>query len=966
MTPQTLQTRRLWALPALLATLTGAAFAQNTTATTPTDPEPEKAPLKLEEVRVLGSRIRLTDTVGPVPVNSYDTEYIRATGALTLADFLKTLPQNYTGVPSGRASAPNEMNPESGLFTENSTPSLNFVTNTFATPLGQTGVSGVSLRGLGSGSTLVLVDGRRAMQSGVGNRSSTSQQGFVDLNTIPLGMVDHIELITDGASALYGADAVAGVINIVLKKNWVGNELSGTFKGTEHGGGRERSLSLTSGFSFGKLRGTVNVSYFDRSDLKGSQRSFTKDQNNTTKVAGVDINGNPVMGRDRRLNWGYPAVIQARTGTLTGVTDQSGNPTRFAIVRPGGDGTITLSDFEGVGAAFASGLVRGNTAAFEDLVPASERYGVTGTLNYAITPRLEAYTRYTFSDTRGKTDTQPGVSSASATSGFGNVATIIPAAFNPFGQDILVGMMHPGFGSIWQKTHTKSHNILVGLTGLAGETWRWDTGFNYQEQNMSQLTRNYNGTAITAALANTDASLRLNPFIDYRLADPAQLAAYERMAIYPSTRSEGSATSWDFTADGDLFEIWGGDVQLAIGANYYASENNNTSVDYSMAVTPVATTRNVSGDNDRYSAFSEVNVPLVGKANAFPLVRRLDVNAAVRYEDQSSAGSTTVPKFGLSWVPVDSLLLRASFSEGYRAPSLTEYQVGVSNFNSSLIDPRRAGVTTTGVVTTSGSNPNIKPETSTTEFYGLVYEPRFAKGLTFQVNYYKTVQEDVIQQLSAQVMVNNEAAFSDRITRAAPDAADTAAGQPGRITAVDLRFDNYGSVRNESLDFLVDYVLPWETYGRWRIGGNASKVVASERNLRPGLPLLDDNGDTHSPPEWNFVAHVFWNKAPWNAALFATYMSGFNTNAAGNIWTNNTAIVSSIYPEMWKFDGRVGYEFADGVWRGYGRGLRLQVGISNILDEEPPFADSKWGYNGALHNQWALGRSYELSFVLPF
>lgn len=916
--------------------------------------------VKLQEYRVLGSRIRQTEAEGPTPVSSYDLNYIRSSGALTLADFLKTLPQNYTGVPSGRSSAPNELNPESGLFTESSTPSFNFITNNFDTPLGQTGVSGISLRGLGSGSTLVLVDGRRALQSGAGNRGSSTQQGFVDLNTIPLGMVERIEMITDGASSLYGADAVAGVINIILKKDWQGNELTGTFKGAEHGGGRERSLSLTSGFTAGKLRGTVNVSYYDRAALKASQRRFSKNQDHRAIVAGYDATGAPVYGRDRRLNWGYPAVVMARLGTLAGLTDPNGNPTRYAMLRSGVTGTPTLADFVGVTATTASGLQKGSTAAFDDLIPASERYSVGGNFNYTVNEHLELYARYSFSDTRSKTDTQPGVTGAATSSGFGNFASVVPAAYNPFGQDIAVGMMHPEFGSVWQRVHTQAHNFLVGATGSVGRTWRWDAGLNYQEQDVFQLTRNFNGAAITAALSNADTSLRLNPFIDARVAGVTQDAVYERLAIYPAVASGSQGTSFDFSADGSLFDIWGGPVQLAAGGSYAHFENDSTATNYSIAATPVVTTTTVAGARESFAAFSELNVPLFGKPNARTLLRRLDLNVSARYEDQDSAGHTTVPKFGASWAPFQSVLLRASYSEGYRAPALTEYQTAnTTGTASGIIDPRRNE--TYSVTVTRGSNASVKPETSSTTFYGLVYEPAFAKGLNLQVNYYRTVQQDVIQVPSAQTIVSNEALFPGRIVRAA-----SADALPGRISTVDITYANFGDVRNESLDFVVDYTLPWEQLGRWRVTANASHVLAAERNLRPGVPLADDNGDTYSPPDWNFITSLFWNRGAWSGSAFATYLSGFNTNSGGNIWTNNTAIVSSIYPSVWKLDLRGGYEFKNGVWRGRGKNLRIQAGISNVFDKEPPFADNMYGYNGSLHSQWVLGRSYEISFVLPF
>ena len=252
--------RRL--IPARIARLllpaTAGLFAQTTPA------GGAAAPVAMQAVEVLGSRIPRTQVDGPSPVSVYNAEEIRATGAMNLADFMRTLPQTYSGVGAGRNSAPDDLNMSAGQRTENALPAIPFVgaSPTLATnsPV-QTGVSGVSLRGLGSGSTLVLVDGRRVAQAGERNRGSTTGQGFVDLNTIPLGLIERVEIITDGASAIYGADAVAGVINIVLKKSWVGTEVSGSVKLREHGGARERQGTVTTGFAGagGKLRGTLAV-----------------------------------------------------------------------------------------------------------------------------------------------------------------------------------------------------------------------------------------------------------------------------------------------------------------------------------------------------------------------------------------------------------------------------------------------------------------------------------------------------------------------------------------------------------------------------------------------------------------------------------------------------------------------------------------------------------------------------------
>lgn len=923
--------------------------------------------VKLQEYRVLGSRIRQTDEAGPSPVSTYDADYIRSTGAMTLADFLNYLPQTYSGIGAGRGSTPNELNPEFGQRTETTTPLTNFILGAADAPPGQTGVSGVSLRGLGSGSTLVLVDGRRAAQSGAGNRSSDSRQGFVDLNTIPFGMIDRIEVITDGASAIYGADAVAGVINIVLKKDWKGHELSGSFKGAFHGGGRERETTLTSGFAAGKLRGTVSVSYYDRAPLKASQRSFSKNQDHRGIVAGYNSDGSPIAGRDLRLNWGYPAVVQAQGGVVFGSFDAIPG-VRVVLVPEGATTTPNVTQFipvttpaPGQSVVNASGQRRGNTAEFIDLIPASQRYSFAGNFTYAVNDRVDVYGSYGYSDTRGFYNTQPAVSSASASSGFGNFSTVVPAAMNPFNQNVYVGLIHYEFGSIWQRTHTRAHSATLGARGKFGQTWEWDSGLAYQKQDSFQLTRSFNGAAITAALNNPDPAQRLNPFIDARAAGVTQAAIYERMAVYPTLTSGIDVTTWDFAANGDVVEVWGGPIQLAFGGSTTRAENSSESVNYSTAATPVVTTSTIGGSRSNYAIFAEASVPLFGKPNAVTLLRRLDLQLAGRYEDYDRAGHTTVPKVGLSWVPVQSLLIRGSYSEGYRAPALTEYQIAVSQFTSTLVDPRRTPASTSGITTFRGSPSSINPETSTNEFYGIVYEPAFAKGLNFQVNYYRTVQKDVVQQLSAQVIVNNEALFPGRVTRAAADSTDTALGQPGRITAVDTTLINFGRVENESMDFQFDYRIPAERLGRWRVGFATTRTLKSTRELAPNAPELVDEGDTFAPPKWKYTGSVFWSSGPWNASAFVSYIGGFATNRAGNTLTASYAI-----PAVYKVDVRGGYEFKNGVWRGYGKGLRVVGGIGNLFDKEPPFSDTVFGYNGGLHSQYAIGRTYELSFVLPF
>lgn len=993
MTTTPTKLRRWYALYACLATLASLATAQTVTppakeaATKPaaaaveekkeTQAETLTKAVKLEQVEVTGSRIRRTDIEGPSPVMTYERRYIESTGAMNLADFLNYLPQNYSGISAGRGSTPNELNPEFGQRTDTSTPPINLATGASAAPPGQTGVSGISLRGLGAGSTLVLVDGRRMVQSGAGNRSSDSRQGFVDLNGIPLGMVERVEVITDGASAIYGADAVAGVVNIILKKNWTGSELTGGYKGAFHGGGHERNATLTTGFARGKLSGVVSVDYYSRADLKASQRVFSKNQDHRAITAGTLIaTGAPFQGRDLRLNWGFPAVVQARTGNLTGFTLPDGTPARFALTRDGVTGNATLANFVASAPSNLNngvGLIRGNTSNFLDIIPASERYGFSASATYKLNDRVEFYLRGTFADTRGVFNTQPPMLAASATSGFGAFATIVPAlingtpnVYNPFGQDVLVGMIFPEFGSESQTTQSQTYRGLLGARGNFLKTWRWDAALSLQRYTMEQRTRVFNGSLITAALANPDITKRINPFVDPRVAGSSQAAIFESMALYNTLDSSSWSRTLDLTFDGEAYTLPGGPIKMATGVVLTQDANKNASVTSSVAVTPVVTTANVWGSQDGQSAFAEFSVPVFGKSNAVSLIRRFDVQLAGRYERESDF-SKFVPKYGISWVPVTSVLVRASYGEGFRAPALTEYQVVAAPFTQTIVDPRRTPASTTGVLTTRGSRPDVGPETSTNEFYGIVFEPPFAKGLNLSVNYYRTEQRNAIQVLSGTTIVNNEALFPGRVIREPATAADIALGQPGKLLQVDTTFINFGKIVNQSLDLGLDYNLPWDNFGRFRVGLNASRTLEATRQLAPGQPAVVLEGDTASPPKWKYLASIFWDRGPLSASIFFNYLDGFESNNTGNSFAaNNTTQRFAPTPAVTRVDVRGGYTFRDGVWRGYGKGFRISGGIGNLFDEEPPFSDTVFGYNGGLHSQLVMGRSYEVSFSLPF
>jgi iron complex outermembrane recepter protein len=168
------------------------------------------------------------------------------------------------------------------------------------------------------------------------------------------------------------------------------------------------------------------------------------------------------------------------------------------------------------------------------------------------------------------------------------------------------------------------------------------------------------------------------------------------------------------------------------------------------------------------------------------------------------------------------------------------------------------------------------------------------------------------------------------------------------------------------MDLAADYTLPWEKYGRFRLNVAASRTLEATRQVAPGQPAVVLDEDTGSPPKWKLNGSVFWNKGAWNASAFVWYLDGFKTNNAGSILVaNNAAVTFYPTPAVAKVDLNFGYEFKEGLWRGYGKKLRVNLGVNNVFDKKPPFSDTLWGFNAGLHSQLILGRGIELSFRQP-
>jgi len=869
------------------------------------DPPAGSGTVRLEAVEVTGSRLKQVDVEGFSPVVSFQADFMASAGFGTLEEFLRTLPQNYTASATGRLGVPNDENPT--LFTRSA------------------GQSGVGLRGLGSNSTLVLIDGRRAPQSGKANPSTTPPQSFFDVNTIPFGMIERVEVLTDGASAIYGTDAIGGVVNIILKKNYNHSEIKTRVAGTTHGGAFERGLTLTSGYNSQKMKGTLVLDFFEREALQAMQRWFSRDG---------DLR--PRGGSDLRLQIGYPLTIYALSGqTLRGLTNPAGTPATQAVAPLGQDGrSLKVSDFT----ATAGQRTFYNNAALYSLIPPSKRQGLTATGEYRLLPSLRAFAEVAY--THSKTDTlgNPLISSNAAGSAAG---VRIPAAnpFNPFGQDLGVNISHEELGPRHALSDTGSWRGVAGLRAELPRGWTAEGSFMYYGQKLwSSQPSLVAAAVINAALAQTDPNKALNLFGDFYAKGATNAAGvYDSLVVTNNIRADSGIYTVDGFARGSVWTLPAGPVQLAVGATW--EQQDRLRLTTTPSTLEPLRSREV---RDSRAGYVEASVPLFSRKNAKPslFLRTLELQLAARRESIEGAGGTTNPKYAVRWQPFSALLVRASYGTGYRAPALSELERPETDTNPSTLLDRRRNNERYALHVVTGSFPNLEPETSKTWNYGLVFNVPKVKGLSFGTDFYWKEQKNLTANLAAQTMLDNETLFAERITRGTPTAADTAAGLPGRITDIDARFSNFGRVLVQGFDFNATYQRTTEVWGRFTFRAAGTCAKSYKIAFNPGDALTERRGTFGFPQKWNGNGSVIWDRGRYGASLFCYYQGPAVTNAGARTLGSMT---------VWNLSSS--YELS--------KRLRLQGGIGNLFDVAPPFADLTFGYDAGYHS--AKQRTYNLS-----
>jgi len=825
----------------------------------------------LERIEVTGSHIKRLGMEGPSPISSISSEDIKNTGVTDLIGLFTKLPMAGQGTFSTQGNSSDN--------TSN-------------------GGSSVSLRGLGADSTLILVNGRRVSVSPFANNIETA---FVDINNIPLAAIKRVDILKDGASATYGSDAIAGVINIILRDDMEGAEIAVKYGDTTDGGGEEKNISIVWGNSTDTTRHTFTLDYFDREEILYSDRDYSRSANQKA------LRPNDAFATDFRSSSGFPGTIALRSDSTNRVPDTFGND-----VCPAAD--------------IVGNLCRYDYAPVMTSVSATERASFIYMGKYDINDDLRAFVE--LNGQHSKT-TIRGAGSPSFNELFMDGDNVNhPFADMPthefFQQDLTMRRRMVDIGNREKRVTSDYYRSVFGLQGELDD-WSWELAYNYIKS--SSTERGVNGFPNSRRTQEAIDSGLWNPF------EPSTNTQEALDYIETTTSRIGKSTSKsiDGKISGALMEMDSGELGLAVGFEYREDAISDNPDDQFLRGEVFGTeATQANGSRDNTAIFGEL---------AIPVLDTLEVQVAVRYEDYSDFGTTTDPKVAFIWQPTDSLSLRGSYGTAFRAPSLHQIGLGNTDESPNLVDTVRCNAV--GNINKAcepqeytailSGNKELGPEESTSYNLGVIYQ--ITESFDFSVDYYDYDIENVITKDTQFKFstLGNDPAVVERLP-------SNLAGDPGEVVRIFDQFENIGNVTTSGLDIEANYALTSDL-GDFNFSYVLNYVLSYE-DARPnadGSMRIDTQEGDFEQPEVRWTFNTLWIKDDWNASLAVNYIGEFKQDAAvsqegmGDIdsWTTVDTTVNYIGIEQ----------------------TTLSLGVTNLFNEEPPFSYHDFmGFVNSTHN----------------
>ncbi|MCF3651581.1 TonB-dependent receptor plug domain-containing protein [Synoicihabitans lomoniglobus] len=881
---------------ALLAAVvpTAGVRAQSTPADEATRSEESAAVVELQQVEVTGSRLRsLVGEQPAMPVITLGAEELSRRGMSRLADVRWAIPQ--LGASVGFND--NMMNGGPSRAQQSST--------------------SFDLRGLGGNSTLVLIDGRRIPHTGQAFPGGAGGREDFNIDGLPVSAIERIDILPQGAGAIYGSDAIAGVVNIVLKKNYTGGQLDLSYDNTFDGDAANLTASLTGGFAKDKFSGFVTVSTAKQNALAARDRAFS--------FAPAPSAYTPYEG----------ATLSTAYAPDFGGSNLPGLSTHVVALPDGTSGSGYTAD------ALVGNTIQPhyNYANYSHLVDASDSKSILFKGDYEFTDTFRPYIEVRWSEIKFDYVGSPL-----------SLTTQLPANYlgNPFSEPVYLSKV---FYDIRPETDASQENsgLTLGVEGDWTNGWRYDLGLTWTRNVVYDKSVNsgFNWGALGSAWAITDPASQLNFAYDSRTSGPYTGALDSVLA---SQLHEDTSDVYDalLVADGPVWTGWAGDVRLAVGAESQKEEVEffiDPVVSYALSE-PFSRTTN--------AVFAEVAFPLISEAQGIPGLHRLEIRGAGRYEDFSDIGSQLTPSVSALLQPFPWMTIRAARTEGFKAPKL--YDLLSPNYSTTtnitasrnVIDTARGGEAVVGSYDlTSGGQPGLNPETSVSRNIGIVLDVPWIKGLSLSADWWDTLFTDKVGSTSYQTLIDH---FPARITRGAKASTDPS-DWLGPITGFDTSALNLAWVKAQGYDLGLTYHRMTE-WGEFLATG-----TYTEQDPQTSLSTPASSFYYYYKPE-RFSGSFFWAKNGWEA--------GFSVNHQGTYYISGLTNTQYAYPSFVEWNPRVAYSFADNGGDSFVdralAGSKIGLTVINVFNAGPSdYAAS----NGRVVMDPRLSR-YVLNFTKKF
>ncbi len=863
----------------------------------------------VDEVVVTGSRIRRKDLTTPAPVTVIERKAIEESGVVGLGEFLQTLPSQGNAL-NARANRGND------------------------------GQVRVNLRSLDSRRTLVLVNGRRMVSGSTG-------ETVVDLDSIPLAAVERIEVLKDGGSPIYGSEAIAGVVNVILKERFEGTQLSALGGVSSRGDAQSVDLSLSTGIAGARGSALFSIGWQEQRPVMGNARGWAAKPLLYDFERGAVVPGGSFYTGNGALSIWDESVCAGDPGAMTPALRAA-----CEHIAGGGENLFVRDPETGAYRPWSAD----DTYNFQDdfyLLTPARRLQLFSAGHSQLLPAVRAFYEASFVNRRSRTLNPPE---------FVDVRVSGQSLSNEFGTDLLLSRRLMEFGRRVFHTEQNTFRIVTGLDGALGEwagplrDWRWELAYLFgRNSSHARLEGLVRGPALDAAVGPSylDGGVPTcgAPGAPIEGCVPIDLL-HGVGALTPEQRRRIGFTGMDegvnelqvlsFTSSGALFSLWADrPARLAAGFDHRRESGG------SFPDPVIAAGESIGGSQEavsgRYATaewFAELSLPLVSGRTALHDVELLAALRTVRY---STFGAHTTYKLGARWAPVRDVTLRGTWSTAFRAPDVLElYQGGADVFprasdpcaepGASPLCPAGAGGTDESIRTRTGGNTELEPETARILTAGVVFQPRWLPDLSLAVDYWDIDLEDTVDRIGTQPILDGCYTADPAESNEGYCARVHRDPVTGAIDFVDDRLENIGGTRTSGVDVAARWRVPARALGRFELAADATYLLRFDKTFSDGTVTEAAGTYGLSPlvlPRWRWNAGLGWQRGDLGASTTARYVGSYDECEDGLCveTPRRTRRVSSNLV----FDVAASYQLRTAAGT-----TALQVGVRNVLDSPPP------------------------------